>query len=268
MESTFEYKPRVTLLATLVIGSAFPLEQFGEPDAFLGRWVLVAPRSAMEDVRNLRVEGYSLRVTDWTNQDALLLNPAGRIVRKWDSPDKKKLPDFVRDWLSGTSLSPGSLAPSPLTILGQTSSHWADVLAGAGMTRTQSSRGYLILFLNPSGPVDAIYQQRILSITQKCREVDLLVIGLLSPKSPFARYPFVTRVDPGNAYADAFRATVTPEAFLIDSQSRIVYTGAIDSSTWGDASATPYLLNAIHALASGNSVPTKQTMPFGTNIQR
>jgi hypothetical protein len=135
-------------------------------------------------------------------------------------------------------------------------------------------KGLLVLFLSSAGPVDAVYRERIDAIAAKCATSQVDVLGLFSGKTETAssiammRLPFPCAVDEGNAFADAYRATCTPEVFLLDEERHVVYTGAIDSSTWGGEAAVSYLSLAINALVLAKLPNVQQTMPFGTFIAR
>jgi hypothetical protein len=49
---------------------------------------------------------------------------------------------------------------------------------------------------------------------------------------------------------------------------RVVYAGAIDTSTFGAVSDKPYLMNAVVALGAGKQIAVPATRVFGTPIDR
>ncbi|MEC5143333.1 redoxin family protein [Chitinophaga sp. 212800010-3] len=69
--------------------------------------------------------------------------------------------------------------------------------------------------------------------------------------------------------ADAFDANHTPECFLFDKNSRLVYKGGIDDSP-GNAEAVKnkYLHNAINEMLAGKAVSVNASHSLGCNIKR
>ncbi len=134
------------------------------------------------------------------------------------------------------------------------------------------------MFLSSYGPADHLYTERINSLAGEAEKASIKVIALFPGKSEtkatvarFAtlhQFQFGCAIDAGNAYADAYRATRTPEVLMLDKSMRVVYTGAIDDSTFGGAAARPYLRNAITDLTNRRDPRTKFTRVFGTPIDR
>ncbi|MBC8154362.1 MAG: redoxin domain-containing protein [Bacteroidetes bacterium] len=85
--------------------------------------------------------------------------------------------------------------------------------------------------------------------------------------------PFAGQPDPGRVRVRQYRATVTPEAVLLDVRGIIVYQGAIDD--WfvalGRHRREPtqhYLRDALNALLDGRPVATTRREPVGCRIQQ
>ena len=78
--------------------------------------------------------------------------------------------------------------------------------------------------------------------------------------------------DPGNKVADLFRATRTPEAFLLDKNQTIVYQGRIDDQfTYGRQRPEPknrFLADAITNLLDDKKISTPHTAAQGCLIGR
>jgi hypothetical protein len=198
-------------------------------------------------------------------------------------------PEEIAAWRAGSSLPIGYVAADPRkTIVPlpnlNAAYSWLDMVA-AGIKIAQSKkldssarRGLLVLFVSTRGPADHLYAERLSLAAETAEKANIGVIGLFpgkeETKATLARYAisrglsFPCALDAGNAYADAFRATRTPEAFLLDDKLRVVYTGAIDSNTFGNEETTNYLLNAISDLVSGSQVRVPSTRVFGTPIDR
>lgn len=258
--------------ATLTIGMPFPGDR--PQEEFL---VSQVPITA-GNLRSVRDAAAGNRV--W------LINDKGYATRSWPGGVS---PDEILAWRSGSSLPAAFIAPDPrktvVPLPKLSAAHsWLDMFA-AGIRIAQSTkldgsgqRGLLILFLSSQGPADHLYSERLSSAAEAAEKAKIGVIGLFpgkfETKASIARFVlsraigFPCGLDAGNAYADAFRASRTPEAFLLDDKLRVVYAGAINSNTFGSEDTTTYLLNAISDLASGVKVRLPATRVFGTPIER
>jgi hypothetical protein len=78
-------------------------------------------------------------------------------------------------------------------------------------------------------------------------------------------------LDPSTALAERYGALATPHIFLIDREGRLVYHGAVDSiaSTRIEdiERATPYLRNALAAVAEGRPIDPPVTRPYGCPVK-
>ena len=73
----------------------------------------------------------------------------------------------------------------------------------------------------------------------------------------------------GSKLANSYGGQTTPHAFLLDSQRRLVYKGAIDDN-YDDASKVKhsYVKDAIAALSAGKAIAVTETKPVGCSIKR
>ncbi len=83
---------------------------------------------------------------------------------------------------------------------------------------------------------------------------------------------FEMLLDDGNKLADALGATVTPEVFVLNSSSEILYSGKIDN--WVNELGKKklevsehYLKNALIAWRNGKPINPKHTEPKGCLIE-
>lgn len=82
-------------------------------------------------------------------------------------------------------------------------------------------------------------------------------------------FPLLTDIP--NALGNYFKATTTPEVWLLDASRRVIYHGAIDNwaislgKTRSHVTAH-YLADAIHAYEAGKSVSVPETTPVGCFI--
>jgi thioredoxin-related protein len=76
-------------------------------------------------------------------------------------------------------------------------------------------------------------------------------------------------VDENSALADAFGANRTPECFLFDKDSKLVYHGAIDNSAGDPNNITrEHLKEAINETVAGKAVTVKESRSVGCTIKR
>jgi peroxiredoxin len=82
-------------------------------------------------------------------------------------------------------------------------------------------------------------------------------------------FTFPYLVDADQSVAKAYHAACTPDIYLFDGDRRLVYRGQFDSARPGtDVPITGEdLTAAVDALATGQSVPSKQTPSIGCNIK-
>jgi peroxiredoxin len=81
-------------------------------------------------------------------------------------------------------------------------------------------------------------------------------------------FPFQVYKDNDDVVADQFGATVTPEAFVIDSSGTIRYHGSIDDSQEASRVRTERLRNALNEILAGQPVAQAETKAFGCTIKR
>jgi len=82
-------------------------------------------------------------------------------------------------------------------------------------------------------------------------------------------YDWPYAVDKNSELANAFGANRTPECYLFDKNSKLVYHGAIDDSP-GDINSVKrhHLKSAIDEMLAGKDVSVKETRSVGCSIKR
>lgn len=232
-------------------------------------------QAALAGPRKLEVDGLAF-IESPGSPHYWLVNDKGYVVRGFPRDANSQA---IKEWREGKSLQVGYTAPdpratvTPVPMLGPVT-NWLDVVA-MGMrfamqpkaARVSGEKGLLVLFLSSYGPADHLYVQRLNIVYEAASKVGVSILGLFpgkgETKASVARFTvlhklgFSCALDAGNAYADAFRASRTPEAFLLDAQMKVVYGGAIDDSTYGGETARNYLLNAIRDFAESGSKGTE-----------
>jgi len=79
-------------------------------------------------------------------------------------------------------------------------------------------------------------------------------------------YPYV--VDATSNVARAFGASHTPEAFIFDAKGRLVYHGGVDDNARDESAVkSPWLKDAVDAVAAGHKVAVAETKALGCGIK-
>ena len=74
--------------------------------------------------------------------------------------------------------------------------------------------------------------------------------------------------DPGNKIADRLGASVTPEAYFIDINNKLLYHGRIDNSRNAAQVESNDLRNALDSALSGKGIEKTEAKAFGCSIKR
>ena len=159
-------------------------------------------------------------------------------------------------------------------------------VSGNNITLKDARRenGLLVMFSCNTCPVVISNQERTKAIASFALEQNVGVILLNSNEdyrgsadSPEAMkqyasnqdYKWYYAIDKNNVVADAFGATRTPECFLFDKNSKLVYHGAIDDNPQDAESARrQHLREAIIEMNSGKAVSMPVTKSVGCSIKR
>ncbi|MCY7409169.1 MAG: redoxin domain-containing protein [Chitinophagales bacterium] len=148
--------------------------------------------------------------------------------------------------------------------------------------KLSNNKASVIIFLQPECPFCNSYGKtlRLLDSTFNLQEIKIygIVAGKNFPDSEIVAYqkkyqltfPFL--LDPDFLLAKKLKATITPQAFLIDNKGNTMYHGMIDN--WGyeigktRAHATEfYLTDAVNNLLKGNKIVSDSTKAIGCYIQ-
>jgi peroxiredoxin len=144
----------------------------------------------------------------------------------------------------------------------------------AGKTAT------VVAFLSFECPVSNSYAETLTSLhkTYSTKGIGFLAIvpteddrKKIAAKAAEFKYPFPVFADPAFTSVGAFKATVTPEVFVLDHNLVMRYRGRIDNAYSGrlkkNAQVTEHDLQAaLDALVAGKDVPTPATRAIGCHI--
>ena len=139
-------------------------------------------------------------------------------------------------------------------------------------------KGTVLLFVAVQCPVSNAYNERMEKLAQDYKAKGINIVGINSNvaedgaacKAHAAenKLTFTILKDSGNKIADKLGASVTPEAYFLDANNKLVYHGRIDNSRNAANVETPDLRNAIEAVLSGKPVEKTEAKAFGCSIKR
>ena len=144
----------------------------------------------------------------------------------------------------------------------------------AGKTAT------VVVFLSFDCPVSNSYASTLAALHKTYAEKGVGFVALVptdddaakvAKKAAEFKYPFPVFSDSKFVAAEAFKATVTPEAFVLDQNLVLRYRGRIDNAYSGRLKKNPSVTEhdlkaAIEALVAGKDVPTPATRAIGCHI--
>lgn len=150
----------------------------------------------------------------------------------------------------------------------------------------EESRGLLVMFICNHCPFVVHVKDGLVEMANRLSEQNIAVIAINSNDSSQEKYAedsfekmieysndwgfqFPYTVDVDQSVAKAFTAQCTPDFFLFDSNSELVYRGQMDGSRPGNDVPTTGvdILNAVDAMLAGDSPLDSQFPSAGCNIK-
>lgn len=138
--------------------------------------------------------------------------------------------------------------------------------------------GTVLLFISVQCPVSNAYNERMEQLAQDYKAKGINVIGINSNVSEDAaavkahaaehKLTFTILKDPGNKIADKLGASVTPEAYFVDVNNKLLYHGRIDNARNAAQVETSDLRNALDAALAGKPIEKTEPRSFGCSIKR
>lgn len=138
--------------------------------------------------------------------------------------------------------------------------------------------GTVLLFIAVQCPVSNAYNERMAKLAEDYKAKGIAVVGINANVAEDAaavkahaaehKLSFPILKDPGNKIADRLGATVTPEAYFLDANNKLVYHGRIDNSRNAAQVESNDLRNALDAALSGKAIEKTEAKAFGCSIKR
>ncbi|MDX6695884.1 MAG: hypothetical protein QOF02_3487 [Blastocatellia bacterium] len=142
----------------------------------------------------------------------------------------------------------------------------------------KGKNGTVLIFISTQCPVSNAYNERMEKLAEDYAARGVNVIGINANATESAddikahaaahKLTFTILKDKGNKVADQLGATNTPEVFLLDASSKLVYRGRIDNSRNIEGVSSNDLRDAIDATLAGKPVANSFVRAFGCSIKR
>ena len=161
-----------------------------------------------------------------------------------------------------------------------------DVISGqeVALSDVMRSNGVLIMFICNHCPYVKHVQSQIIEISRDYQDKEIGIVAISSndidaypEDSPAAmreeakkwQYSFPYLYDESQKVAKAYKATCTPDFYLFNSSSELVYRGQLDDSRPGNSLPIDgkSLRSALDDLIMGNPVSSEQIPSIGCNIK-
>ena len=142
----------------------------------------------------------------------------------------------------------------------------------------KDSKAIVVIFVATECPVSNAYNSRMESIYNDYKNKNVTLVGINSnkaedigrikehAKSKGLTFPILK--DEKNIIADKFRASVTPEVFVLNNNFEVLYHGRIDDSRDESDVEKKDLRNALDEILSDKQVSDPVTKAFGCTIKR
>lgn len=142
----------------------------------------------------------------------------------------------------------------------------------------QGTQGTLLLFISTRCPVSNNYDERMEALHREYGPRGVRVVGINpnrnEPVEEVRRHAqekgltFTILKDAGNRIADYLGASVTPEAYLLDTQRVLRYHGRLDADQHEPSLNSNELREALDALLNGQDITNLGRKAFGCTIKR
>lgn len=166
--------------------------------------------------------------------------------------------------------------------IGQQAPEWEELEGVDGKKHSSAdvkdAKATVVIFMCNHCPVAQAYEGRVKELVTdyKDKGVEIVAVNVNNieeDKLPAMReraesqdFNFVYLYDPSQEIGRAFRATVTPHVFLLDSDWKLAYVGAIDDNMEIDKVEKHYVRDALDAVLAGNKPETDTTKQVGCGI--
>lgn len=147
-----------------------------------------------------------------------------------------------------------------------------------GLADLKDAEAVVVVFTCNHCPVAKAYEERLVEFDHdfKDKKVALVAVNVSNAdadKLPAMKergeekgFEFAYLHDPSQKIGREFGATVTPHAFVLDKERKVVYKGAIDDSQDATKATKHHVRDAVEAVLAGKEPAKAEVRPFGCGI--
>lgn len=142
----------------------------------------------------------------------------------------------------------------------------------------KDAEAIVVMFIATRCPISNNFNERMVELADQYQDKGVVFLGINSNKQEDMAevkkhanehgFPFVVLKDKDNVIADKYKAKVTPEVYVLNSDMSVLYHGRIDDSADADERKHTDLSDALDEILAGEDVSTAQTKAFGCTIKR
>ncbi|MCI0404373.1 MAG: thioredoxin family protein [Acidobacteria bacterium] len=175
----------------------------------------------------------------------------------------------------------GPPAPAAQVALGQPVADFTlpDINGGShSLASLKGQKGVLLIWISTQCPYSNGYNARMEALNRDYAAKGIRLVGINSNRTESLDtirehaqkngFTFTILKDEGNRIADYFGATVTPEAYLIDTAGLLRYHGRLDASHEDTSLNSGEAREALDAVLNGGQVANTGKKAFGCTIKR
>lgn len=167
--------------------------------------------------------------------------------------------------------------------VGDAAPAWKDLEGVDDKTHSLSdinnAKAIVVIFTCNHCPVAQAYEDRIIELTTDYKDKGVEVVAInvsnmeddklpaMKKRAEEKGFEFAYLYDPSQEIGRSFGATVTPHAFLLDSEGKLAYAGAIDDNMELAEVQHRYLRDALDAVLAGNKPGVDSIKPVGCGIR-
>ncbi|HEV8539485.1 MAG TPA: thioredoxin family protein [Bacteroidota bacterium] len=136
----------------------------------------------------------------------------------------------------------------------------------------------VVMFISTECPVSNAYNERMVKLNETFGKKGIAFVGINANKAEDVKmiashskdhgFKFPVLKDEKNKIADLYGALVTPEAYVINPEGKVVYHGRIDDSQKIAKVTSNDLSDALEKLLAGKAPATAESKAFGCTIKR
>ena len=142
----------------------------------------------------------------------------------------------------------------------------------------KNSKATVVMFIATQCPVSNAYNTRMAQLYADYKDKEVTFLGInsnvqegvdeIKDHAKSNKLDFIILKDHKNVIADKFEASFTPEIYVLNGNSEILYHGRIDDSRRESDVKSKDLRTTLDEILSGKKVSTPETKAFGCTIKR